>query len=164
MSIENMRPIPIAPRYLATEDGKIWDTVLERFKVQCLNGKPRYYYTTIRFPDCSEKLMRVHRLVAMAWHENPEGLDFVDHIDQDKLNNHKDNLRWATKSTNQRNTDRQVRVTWKGEDMLLVELCEKLFGAVKPHYPYIYKKLSKGESLPAAVAANCLYRKIPIPR
>jgi hypothetical protein len=42
----------------------------------------------------------VHRAVALAWHENPNELDYVDHIDRDKLNNNADNLRWCTAADN----------------------------------------------------------------
>lgn len=103
-----MRQIPIAPRYWATEDGRIWDEQSQIWKAQCLTGKPAYKYTTIVFEDGSSKLMRVHRLVAMAWHEQPEGLDFVDHEDRNKMNNHKDNLRWTTKTGNNQNNSANI--------------------------------------------------------
>lgn len=47
----------------------------------------------------------VHRLVALAHLPNPDNLPEVDHIDRNKRNNHISNLRWASKSTNQRNKD-----------------------------------------------------------
>lgn len=103
-----MRQIPIAPRYWATEDGRIWDEQSQRWKAQCETGVPAYKYTTIDFEDGTRKLTRVHRLVCMAWHEQPEGLDFVDHKDRNKMNNHKDNLEWTTKAGNNQNKDNNL--------------------------------------------------------
>ena len=46
---------------------------------------------------------KVHRLVAEAFCKNPDGKTQVDHIDNNKLNNHFKNLRWTTNSENCRN-------------------------------------------------------------
>lgn len=42
----------------------------------------------------------VHRLVAEAFIPNPKGLEQVDHIDNDKLNNVRRNLRWVSRTFN----------------------------------------------------------------
>ena len=42
----------------------------------------------------------IHRLVAKAWHPNPNNLETVDHIDGDKSNNHLSNLRWFSLADN----------------------------------------------------------------
>lgn len=42
----------------------------------------------------------VHRVVAQLYCPNPEQRKVVNHIDGNKLNNHKDNLEWITLSEN----------------------------------------------------------------
>lgn len=59
----------------------------------------------------------VHRLVALAYLDNPENFPIINHKDGDKLNNHKDNLEWCTASHNQRHAiDTGLRKIYYGED------------------------------------------------
>lgn len=44
----------------------------------------------------------VHRIVATAWHPNPEGLPCVMHLDDNPSNNRPENLRWGTRADNNR--------------------------------------------------------------
>lgn len=50
----------------------------------------------------SSRPVRVHRMVALQYHVNPDPEThlIVAHLDDDPLNNHKDNLRWATFAIN----------------------------------------------------------------
>ncbi len=50
---------------------------------------------------------RVHRIVAETFMEQPSGCEFVDHVDHDKLNNNVGNLRWCTRSENNRNATKR---------------------------------------------------------
>ena len=45
----------------------------------------------------------IHRLLAIEFIPNPYNYDFVDHIDNNRLNNDLENLRWITYSGNCRN-------------------------------------------------------------
>lgn len=47
-----------------------------------------------------QKSVRVHRLVASAFIENPNDYPEVNHIDGNKTNNHVSNLEWVTPSMN----------------------------------------------------------------
>ena len=56
---------------------------------------------------------KMHRLIAQQFLPNPNNLPEVDHIDRDKLNNSLNNLRWVSRSDNNRN--RTVKAYGKRE-------------------------------------------------
>lgn len=58
-----------------------------------------YVRVTLR-DGVTTKYLRVHRLVAFAFLDNPYNYTELNHIDGDKTNNHVDNLEWCTRSEN----------------------------------------------------------------
>lgn len=58
------------------------------------------YYSVMLYKDNTKKRYLVHRLVAAAFIPNQENFSQVNHKDENKLNNHVDNLEWYTSKYN----------------------------------------------------------------
>lgn len=69
-----------------------------------------YVYVSLT-KDKKVKRCTVHRLVAAAFIDNPDGKEQVDHIDGNKGNNAVCNLRWSTRSENIRNPNTHWRIS-----------------------------------------------------
>lgn len=82
------------PDYLIHKDSRIYSTKMNQFILfQLRNG-----YQSVLFNDTR---LHVHQLVAIQFLPNPDNKPQVNHKDGNKLNNHVDNLEWATGSENQ---------------------------------------------------------------
>ena len=60
-----------------------------------LHSQGDYCYVHLFDKDGTSTNHKVHRLVAMAFVPNPDNLNEVNHIDEDKDNNRADNLEWC---------------------------------------------------------------------
>jgi len=76
-----------------------------------LGGKPHQYLYINCWIDGINFKERVHRLVALTFLPNPENKETVDHINRDKLDNRVENLRWATQSEQNINSNRPIGVS-----------------------------------------------------
>jgi hypothetical protein len=77
-----------------------WGATNRKGRILRYNVKKRGYVNIVLQRDVKSKTCRVHRLVAQAFLENNLGKSAVDHIDEDKQNNLKSNLRWVTNQEN----------------------------------------------------------------
>jgi hypothetical protein len=96
---ENAKPIPNYNNYLVTPDGKIYSFAKRGYlsQVQDCSG-----YMTVLLHATNKGGIRflVHRLVASTYLPNDETREFVNHLDNDRRNNHVNNLQYVTKQEN----------------------------------------------------------------
>lgn len=64
-----------------------------------LNSKTGYLFVILYDKEAS-RTVTLHRLVAEAFLPNPDGLQYVNHINEDKTDNRVENLEWCTPSYN----------------------------------------------------------------
>lgn len=84
--------------YAVTNDGRVYSYKTNKF-LTLLPNKYGYLKAHLRH-EGKEYKVSVHRLVAEAFIENPEGKSEVNHIDEDKTNNTVSNLEWCTRLEN----------------------------------------------------------------
>ena len=86
-------------RYYVSADGRVLSTGGKRHTHLMTNCRHQdsYYQVCLMQHESKRTLsLKVHRLVATAWLPNPSNLGYVNHIDENKANNHVSNLEWCT--------------------------------------------------------------------
>ena len=81
--------------------GKQSRTIPPKMLKPCLS---KGYYSVGLWKDGKCSMMRVSRLVAMAFCHKPDGCDVVNHLDEQKTNNNSRNLEWTTQARNTRHS------------------------------------------------------------
>ncbi len=87
--------------YVIFEDGKVINTITGKEKKSFL--KKNGYYTIQLCKNNKQKYFLLHRLLAITFIPNPDNKKEVDHINRIKTDNRIENLRWASRSDQQRN-------------------------------------------------------------
>lgn len=85
--------------YGITSCGKVWSFKTNKFLTPCRDNKG-YLCVHITNGRKTGKRVRIHKLVALAYIPNPDNLDTIDHIDEDKNHNYINNLRWLSRGEN----------------------------------------------------------------
>ena len=87
--------------YAISNLGRVINITTERILKPQLSTKGYYYIKLCQ--NGVKKHLKIHRLIGIAFIENPESKECIDHIDNNRLNNNILNLRWATYSENAMN-------------------------------------------------------------
>ena len=101
--------------YSVSNMGNVKNRIRNRLLKPNLNTKG-YPIVSLHGSSCT-----VHRLVAIAFIPNPDGLETVDHGDEDKLNNKVSNLSWMTRKNNSIKSSAK-RITLLNPEGFLVEV------------------------------------------
>ncbi len=91
--LEEFEDVKEDSKFMISRDGRIYNKRLKTVTSGSVEGGYRY----VRF---NRTRKCVHRLVALQWISNPYDKSSVNHKDGNKLNNHVDNLEWATVAEN----------------------------------------------------------------
>lgn len=146
------RKITNRPNYSVSNDGLVRNDKTGRILKQSCR-KDNYMQVMLGRKTVP---LYVHRLVAQAFIENPKNLPQVDHIDGNKRNNDRNNLRWVSASENCYNFGYETRIESKrkkikatnGEKQIIFASrneCAKFFECSKSEIAYgrVYKKGNK---------------------
>lgn len=97
-------------------------------------GKWGYLYTTLSLNKV-RKTLKIHRMVATTFIDNPENKPQVNHIDGDKSNNNISNLEWCTAKENVNHAYyKGLRKGIKGERSHLSKLTKKQVAEIREIY------------------------------
>ncbi len=106
--LKNMKEVPGYSGYFVSKSGVIIS--FRKYKAGNMH-KPHlsddgYLRCTLSTGGGSRIHSSIHRIVAMAYVDNPNNLPEVNHIDGDKFNNHFTNLEWATHLENMQHANK----------------------------------------------------------
>lgn len=103
------------PDYVIYEDGRVYSNISNKFISFSVN-EFGYYRAGLINKDGFSKAVKLHRLVATAYHLNPENKREVNHIDGNKEHNHARNLEWVTSKENKTHAWDNDLYTHKGDN------------------------------------------------
>lgn len=113
------------PSYAVSREGKVYSLKSSRF-LKSFSDTSGYQYIEC-YEHGKKHKFAVHRLVALAFLDNPENKKEVNHKDGNKSNNHLSNLEWVTPSENCIHAERTgLRNNAKLDDFTVHNICTKL--------------------------------------
>ena len=142
-NIEYWRLIDGYNNYEISSHGRVRNNQTDRILGACLDGTG--YYRVDLSKDGKRKNHKIHRLVADAFIPKLQNKTYVDHKDNNKLNNHMNNLRWCTIAENNRNQTKQANKSSKYKGVSWNKRNKKWRACIKHNRKMIHIGLFKDE-------------------
>jgi len=162
---ERWVPVEGYQQYLVSDRGRVKKTSGEMLGLYLSSGG--YVLARLARPRAAAF---VHRLVAVAFIPNPDGLPFVNHLDNDKTNNAVSNLEWCTQKQNIQHAEAQGRMQrnyWVGKRSPQASLSEEQVAEIRVLYAtgsysaeFLGQKYGAGKSTIGRIVRNETYRKV----
>lgn len=106
------KEIPGYSNYLVSDFGDVYSKESKK-KLKNSISKFGYARVTLYKSNGEKHKIMVHRLVALAFIDNPQNLPQVNHINEDRLDNRAVNLEWCSSSYNINYGSRNQKVSYK---------------------------------------------------
>lgn len=101
--MEEWKTIPGFENYQVSNLGRIKGKTNKI--LSCASDKDGYlYFNAYNGSSKTRKTLKVHRCVGLAFLENPNNKPTIDHINRNRSDNRCENLRWASREEQSRNT------------------------------------------------------------
>lgn len=97
------------PNYSVSTLGRVKNNINGKLLSLATSQGGYYFVALYRNNGGDKKYLRVNRLVAMTFIPNPHNKSQVNHIDENKKNNRRDNLEWATPTENRNHGTSVIR-------------------------------------------------------
>ena len=149
--LEVYSPIEGFPDYLITSQGRVLSLKGNKMRELKQGKLKRGYMNVVLCKNGKGYNKRVHQLVAQAFIPNPENKTEVNHIDENKINNHVSNLEWLSHKENiNHGTHNQRSSKTRSKKVIAKSLTETKI--------LIFKSTSQGEKfgfLHSAISSCC---------
>ena len=136
---ENGKTYDYRGLYKISNFGRVYG--VKNGKIKTLRVDKSGYFTVSLYKDNKEKNCKVHRLVALHFIDGYFEKAVVNHIDENKQNNHHTNLEWCTVAYNNSYNDKDKRVCKKVDMYSKDGIYIKTFNSVNEAAEYFNKSV-----------------------
>ena len=108
-------PIRDHPKYEISNIGNIRNSKTKKILIQ--NVSAYGYYVVTLYNENVKSCFKVHRLIAIHFIAHPDNLQFIDHLNGNRIDNRIENLRWCCSQQNNSNrlkTTKKTSSIYKG--------------------------------------------------
>lgn len=129
-SYEIFKDIKGYPNYQISNMGRVWSIKRQKYLKPVINDKG-YCVVLLYSINGKRKQEYIHRLVALAFLQNPDNLPTVNHKNEIKADNRVDNLEWMSVIDNNNYGTRLERIAEKKRKPVVIVETGEVFKSVK---------------------------------